>query len=97
MIITLEEAKEWLRIDSDEEDMLISTLVLSAEEYLIDATGRQFEDTNNRAKLFCFVLVTDWYENRELISVKPSEKVRFSIQSLLVQLQYAEVVKHESR
>ncbi|MBS4191749.1 head-tail connector protein [Bacillus sp. FJAT-49705] len=89
MILELNETKEWIRVDGTEEDSIISTIIGAAEEYLEGATGKKFDDTNHRAKIFCLVLVTDWYENRDLIGSKPSEKVRFSIQSMLAQLQYS--------
>ncbi|MFJ5625442.1 head-tail connector protein [Peribacillus loiseleuriae] len=88
MILELEETKDWLRVDGNEEDSTILLLIGASEEYLKNATGRVFDFTNNQARLFCLVLVTDWYENRDLIGVKVSEKVRYSIQSMLAQLQY---------
>lgn len=89
MIISLEEAKEWLRVDESDDDSTITLLIKSAEEYLKNATGRKFDSENSQAKLFCLVLVTDWYENRELMAgQKTSEKVRLTIQSILSQLQY---------
>lgn len=88
MILELQETKDWLRVDGNEEDTTITLLIGAAEEYLKNATGRVFDFTNNQARLFCLVLVTDWYENRELIGQRPSEKVRFSVQSMLLQLQY---------
>ncbi|WP_369806542.1 head-tail connector protein, partial [Geobacillus sp. FJAT-46040] len=75
LIITLDEAKQWLRVEHSDEDGLISTLINAAEKYLFNATGNTFDSTNELAKLFCYVLVTDWYENREMIG-KTSEKVR---------------------
>lgn len=91
MVITLAEAKEWLRVDGNEDDSTIALLIGAAEKYLENATGYKFEATNEQAKLFCLVLIVDWYENRELIGQKPSEKVRFSVQSMLAQLQYSYV------
>ncbi|MEW5321333.1 head-tail connector protein [Geobacillus thermoleovorans] len=85
MIITLDEAKQWLRIDHNDEDSLISTLISAAEKYLVNATGNTFDNTNELAKLFCFVLVADWYENREMIG-KTSEKVRHTVESIVAQL-----------
>ena len=38
-IITLKEVKEYARIDIDEDDQLLETLIVSAEEYLRNATG----------------------------------------------------------
>lgn len=86
-IIDLELARNWLREPPEEDNQVIEMVIGAAEEYLNNATGREFDSTNNQARLFCLVLVTDWYENRELIGQKPSEKVRFSIQSILTQLQ----------
>lgn len=88
MIVSLDEAKSWLRVDGEDEDATITLLIDAAEEYLKNATGRQFDNSTNQAKLFCLVLVTDWYENRELMGVRVTEKLRFSIQSMLAQLNY---------
>jgi uncharacterized phage protein (predicted DNA packaging) len=87
MIIDLEEAKNWIRMDGNDDDAIIETLINAADLYLTNATGRKFDNSNFQAKLFCLVLVNDWYENRDLIGVKVGEKVRFSIQSMLTQLQ----------
>lgn len=86
VILTLEETKQFLRIDNNNEDMLISTLILSAEEYLFNATGKTFDASNNLAKLFCLVLISEWYENRELMANRIGEKVRYVITSMLIQL-----------
>ena len=88
MILTLEEAKNWLRVDGNEDDQMIQMLINSAEEYLKNATGKTFDSTNNLAKLFCLTLVTDWYENREMTGLKIGERVKFVIQSMMAQLQY---------
>ncbi|MGY6209725.1 head-tail connector protein [Cytobacillus firmus] len=90
MIIDLAIARKWLREPPEEDNDIIKLIIGATEEYLKNATGRTFDDTNNQARLFCLILVTDWYENRDLIGTKPSEKVRFSIQSMLIQLQNLE-------
>jgi len=90
MILQLPEVKEWLRVDGNDDDSTLGILIKASEDYLKNATGKTFDDTNNQAKLFCLVLITDWFENRELIGKKPSEKVRESIKSILLQLQYVE-------
>lgn len=88
-ILTLEEAKEWLRVDGSDEDFTVQMLVTAAETYLHNAAEATFDETNKLAKLYCLVLVTDWYENRDLIGERASEKVRFSLQSIMAQLQHA--------
>lgn len=87
MIVTLDEAKEWLRVDTNEEDSLIDTLINASELYLKNATGKTFDNSNELAKLFCFVLIADWFENREMIG-RASETVRHTINSILMQLSY---------
>lgn len=88
-ILTLEETKTWLRVDGDEEDALIQTLIGAAQTYLHNAVEVEFDNKNDLAKLFCLVLCADWYENRELIGSQLSDKVRFTCQSIVAQLQHA--------
>ncbi|TYS50451.1 phage gp6-like head-tail connector protein [Bacillus infantis] len=95
MILSLEETKSWLRIDGDEENEILILLSGAAEDYLKNATGREYKEPSSQAKLFCLILVADWYENRELMGSKPSEKVRFSVQSMLLQLQHTPTIKEE--
>ena len=83
----LAELKLFLRVDNNAEDALLTMLGSAAEKYLQNATGNQFENTNELAKLFCMVLVSDWYENRDMIG-KVGENIRPTIESLLSQLTY---------
>lgn len=89
MIVSIDEVKEFLKIEKNntDEDLLIQTLINAAEEYLKNATGNTFDNTNNLARLFCMILISDWYENREFIG-KTSEKVRDTINSMVTQLKY---------
>lgn len=89
MILTLEETKTWLRVDGSDEDAVIQTLIGAAETYLHNAVEVEFDKTNHLARLYCLVLCADWYENRELIGSQPSDKVRFTCQSIMAQLQHA--------
>ncbi|ASJ54867.1 DNA packaging protein [Brevibacillus formosus] len=89
-ILTLEETKTWLRIDGDDEDGIIQIIASAAEEYLHNAVEVVFDGTNQLAKLYCLVLCADWYENRDLIGSQPSsDKVRFTCQSIMAQLQHS--------
>lgn len=88
MIITLEETKQWLKDIPAEEDALVTTLIAAAETYLSNATGNTFDSNNSLAKLFCLVLVTDWYENREVNIGRVGEKVRPIVESMLAQLKH---------
>ncbi|HBJ2612665.1 TPA: phage gp6-like head-tail connector protein [Clostridium botulinum] len=89
MILTLEETKEFLKVDYEEEDNSIQDLINASEQYLKNAVGREFDSNNYLAKLYCKVLVSDWYDNREYMeNNKMSNKVRYTIQSILTQLKY---------
>lgn len=87
MIVTLEETKAWVRVDGTEDDVLIISLISAAETYLHNATGNQFDSTNDLARLFCLVLITDWYENREAVG-SATEKTRPIVESILAQLKH---------
>lgn len=95
MIVDIDEAKQFLRIDHDEDDILIQSLIGAAEEYLINATGKKFSSSNNLARLFCLLLVADWYENRNLAREKVGEQTRDIIESMKNQLKYSEVTQDE--
>lgn len=83
----LKDVKLWLRIDHDEEDSILQMLIESSKSYYETATGFKYEN-KPKINLFCMVLIADWYENRELTGRRVSEKVRFTIQSMLAQLQF---------
>ncbi|KXY32221.1 DNA-packaging protein [Bacillus cereus] len=86
MVLKLEEAKEYLRVDGNEEDMLISSLITAAEIYIKNATSKNVDLKSELAKLAARILIAHWYENRE--AVGKAEQLAFSLQSILVQLQY---------
>lgn len=88
MIITLTEAKDYLRVDGSYDDALITSLINAAEAYLRNATGKTFDSTNYLARLFCLTLVTEWYENRALTVGKVGAGIRPVIDSMLAQLNY---------
>jgi uncharacterized phage protein (predicted DNA packaging) len=92
MILTLEEAKDFLKVDYDDEDIFIQDLINASEQYLKNATGKTFDSTNQLAKLYCSVLVNEWFKDRGLMQdAKTSDKVRFTLASILRQLEYCEV------
>lgn len=86
LVLTLEEAKKYLRVDGDEEDDLITSFITSAEIYIKNATSKTVDLKSELAKLAARILIAHWYENRE--AVGKAEQLAFSLQSILVQLQY---------
>ena len=67
MIVTLEEMKQYLRVDFDDDDSLIETLITSATRLCMDIT-RQNEDVfegSENAKPAVYYAVAYLYERRE--------------------------------
>lgn len=85
-MISLKEAKVFCRIDNDEEDALIKTLIKTANDYIESACGKNYDKDSEKAKLCQGLLVNHWYENRSLIGNKKA--LPYSIESLLLQLRY---------
>lgn len=94
MIITLQEVKEYARIDIDEDDQLIQGLITAAEEYLKNATGKEYpvaDSGGSKAdygleKIYLQLLISYWYENRAPAG-RTGEDFNRMTKSLLLQLQ----------
>jgi len=88
VIVTIEEAKEHLRIDNDDENMYISSLINASEQFIKNATGKTFGKNNFLAKSVCLLLIADMYENRVATSEKVGTRVRELATMMLTQLAY---------
>ena len=85
MIITLEEAKAYLKLDGEDEDTLLDMQIAAAEMFILNATGKVFDDTNELAKLFCMMLVQDMFDNRTLMT-SDRDKMSVSANAIITQL-----------
>ncbi len=86
----LEELKLFLKIDDDEEILLIEGLQKSAEEYLNNA-GIKKDYTKELYKLAIKILVSHWYENRAVETIgKNVSKIAFGLDTILTQLKYSQ-------
>lgn len=68
MIVSLEEAKEYLRVDGDEEDTLIDTLLKAAQKMCEDVSRletAEFELAGEVAKIAVLFTLGYFYEHRE--------------------------------
>lgn len=101
MILTLDEVKNYLRVDLDDDDALIQSFIVAAEAYLKNATGKEYpeKDGNDNKigyeleKVYLNLLIAYWYENRSAaprnksLSGKVPDEFTFPTRSLLLQLQ----------
>lgn len=68
MLISLEQAKEYLRVDTDNEDTLIETLLKSAQNLCQDVARleeTEFESAGEIAKIAVLFTLGYFYEHRE--------------------------------
>lgn len=65
-VLTLEEIKEYLRVDSDEDDTLINLFMEYAKEEIEDSTGVKFNKEGNSEtyNMAILIIIADRYENR---------------------------------
>lgn len=65
-ILTLEKIKDYLRIDSSEDDSLIKMLQDYAKEEIEDSTGIKFnpQGNSNTYNMAMLIIIADRYENR---------------------------------
>lgn len=95
----LKEIKEYLRIDGDEDNELLSSLYVATKSYIENATGitedmaRENEKISGLYNLTNKILLTHWYENRMPQTMSTHlHKLDFSLDSLFLQLE-AEYLK----
>lgn len=96
----IKEIKEYLRIDGNEEDNIISSFLIAAKSYIKNGTGlTENMVTPNAVKelynLCLKMLISHWYENRAIETTGPNfHKLSYSMDSMLLQLE-AEYLKNK--
>lgn len=84
----LDEIKEWLRIDGEDEDVTLSSLLSSSRMMIKQATGITVDDVENNQdakelyKLVQKIIITNLYENRN-----GPEEINAGLISLYIQLE----------
>jgi len=86
--VGIEELKLFLRIDGNDEDLLIQSLQSAAEEFMLNAGVYKNYDK------FLYILsikmlVGHWYENRSALG--KADKLSFSLDSIILQLKYTQI------
>lgn len=81
MLITTQEARDWLRLDNSDNDVNIEGLIESAEEYITLTTGMSadMQELSPLAKTACKFLLSLWYDPEQA----DSDKLQRSIDNLL--------------
>lgn len=60
--------KQFLRLDEqyNYEDELLGHFISTAENYIENATGKEFDEEDNLHRQILLLLVSNWYENRNV-------------------------------
>lgn len=90
-MVTLEEAKSYLRIDFPDDDIFIGKLIKASERY-IKNTVSDYEE-NELVDIVQLLLIQHWYYNRSLLGKVPSNFAH-GIDAILFQENYK--VKEET-
>lgn len=72
MVITLKEVKTYLRVDGDEEDMLITSFIIAEEEMCEGILRYPLDELSlvpETVKQAVFYIVGQLYENREQVPI----------------------------
>lgn len=85
--LTIEQVKLHLRLDHDEEDSLLASLIKVAAEYVETDTRRSLADWGGpipeSVRVAGLHLVALWYENRQGVTDRPLTAIPFGIDALL--------------
>lgn len=97
MLLDLNVTKSFLRVDFDDDDLLITMLIEAAENYIYEATGKTFDSSNKLAQLAALKIITLNYSERSGIIDKKSLIIPRFIDSDLFKLKYSKGVSTDGQ
>lgn len=86
----LAKIKNYLRVDEDliDDDILIQSLIDSAIEYIQNCTGKVYKQNDKVYELCIMLLVSHWYDNREILQKGNNAENPHSVTALLNHISY---------
>lgn len=90
-MMTLEKAKQWLRVDGNYDDEIIQDILDTIKQYFRNAIDGFDESNEEMMKILTIptiAMLCDMYEKRSFNIDNSSEKTRFLVQSAILQAQY---------
>lgn len=85
--MTLEEVKEFLRVDDDADDSLIENVVMpAAEAFVVSAVG-EFDEGNPKEVILYKSVCQEFYDHRELMQSNARQRMGYVYRSLILQIQ----------
>ena len=95
--MTIEEVKDYLRVDGDDDDNIIRTMMEASKEYIISAVG-EYDETDKTANLLFCAIVQNMYDNRELMQsdIQQRKAIEYAFKSIILQLQMKKAIKGDT-
>lgn len=84
-MVDLKKAKDFLRIDYEEDDEFIRSLIAASKIYLQNACG-EFS-SNDLTDLAQLILVEHWNDNRTLVGTV-NDTIKHSVDEIIFQMRY---------
>lgn len=92
MALTLERTKEYLRVDSDDDDALVTSLMVASASYMAAAVDGYSEKCKSDSQFSALgdavelALIAEMYENRN-VSGQEAKDYSYTVRSIITQLQ----------
>lgn len=87
----LDDTKAFLRVDGDDDDAVIQSLIDAASVFIKQGTGVTVAETDSQSVMVMQMIVAWWYEDRNpagAASATSMQTVPWSIKAQLIQLSY---------
>ena len=84
-MLTLQDVKDYLHIDFDDDDRLLTHLIRVAHEYMRSTIHTEYNPDSERARMLSLIVISDLYDNRG-VSDKASGNVRKMVSDFALQL-----------
>jgi len=71
--LDLNEVKNYLRVDHEDDDLLINTMLIASKSYIQSYLNKKFSEyveIPDEFTIACLSLISHWYERREIQSEK---------------------------
>lgn len=83
--------KEYLKVDYDDEDIIIQTIIVAAQSYIQTALGFKFQDMLDKSEeipdeltIAALLLIAHWFDHRQMQTVGVlGKEMEFAVNSLL--------------
>ena len=95
--MTIEQVKDYLRVDGDDDDNIIRTMMEASKEYIVSAVG-EYDETDKTANLLFCAIVQNMYDNRELMQSDRQQRkaIEYTFKSIILQLQMKKALKGDT-